>query len=300
MSYKKSGMVYVSLDFGKTWETKEPKNRVVLVIAPGAGMFANQAAYRELENNTDGVIVVDSGTRDNGFKYPPKWQQNQRLELTSTSTADDLLGLANTVGKEIKRYVPSLIICGSRGSQVTIGLVWRHFWRGPTLIINGGCLTTNTEIPREVYPVFLTMEHDYFKTNNVQYVHDKFQDLSRAHFGLQIHIHGQSHMPTLDPKVFLRIAIGTMERTTNYTLPKVYEVIPIRKNMFTVFNVNHEFTYLREFPTSEAGFFETFVPNHADVWHLDTDTDEAGFSMMYVDYNDTVRGWIYCKNIKGL
>ena len=107
-------------------------------------------------------------------------------------------------------------------------------------------------------------------------------------------------MPTLDPKVFLRIAIGTMERTTNYTLPKVYEVIPIRKNMFTVFNVNHEFTYLREFPTSEAGFFETFVPNHADVWHLDTDTDEAGFSMMYVDYNDTVRGWIYCKNIKGL
>ena len=58
------------------------------------------------------------------------------------------------------------IICGSRGGQVTIGKVWETIWRGPTIIINGGSLTTKTIIPKQVHALFIIMGNDYFKSVN--------------------------------------------------------------------------------------------------------------------------------------
>ena len=39
-------------------------------------------------------------------------------------------------------------------------------WRGPSIIINAGCLTSRTVIPKGVFPLFITMENDYFSSVN--------------------------------------------------------------------------------------------------------------------------------------
>ena len=75
--------------------------------------------------------------------------------------------------------IPSAIIVGSRGDQVTIGKIWESVWRGPTIIINAGCLVTKTYIPKEVMPIFITTEHDYFRhvnrSSKVKILFDKYK-----------------------------------------------------------------------------------------------------------------------------
>ena len=34
---------------------------------------------------------------------------------------------------------PSCLLAGSRGGQETILYIWRHVWRGPTIVVNSGC-----------------------------------------------------------------------------------------------------------------------------------------------------------------
>lgn len=123
--------------------------------------------------------------------------------------------------------IPSLIICGSRGSQVTIGLVWRHFWRGPTILINAGSLTSETFIPVSVYPVLITMENDYFQTKSLDFVKAKFSELSEVD-GTQIHIRRHGHMPNLDPDIFLYIVTNSILRQIPDQLPThKYKVIKL-------------------------------------------------------------------------
>ena len=194
-------MNWISRDFGETWQSVSKSTNTVLVIVPGAGVRSNSRAYYTLTQHFN-LIYVNSKTRDDGFDYPSNWRYNPGLIL-KPSNKSGLLGLANRVGHQILHGpTPSLIICGSRGSQTTIGLVWRHFWRGPTICINAGPLTSRTHIFNEVYPVFITMEHDYFKTQrNTQH---KYEQIKAEIDCIHINRLGDSHMPQLsNPAHFL-------------------------------------------------------------------------------------------------
>ena len=134
--------------------------------------------------------------------YPDEWRRNGALSLPARR--DDLVGLAEKVGEAILRDPPGLVVCGSRGGQVTIGLVWRYFWRGPTVVINGGCLLTETWIPENVFPVFVTMEKDYFSTANPAVVAERFAATSDVS-GIHVHLRGEKHIPMRLFEVFLDI-----------------------------------------------------------------------------------------------
>ena len=35
---------------------------------------------------------------------------------------------------------PAAVVTGSRGGQITVVRLWATGWRGPTVVLNGGCL----------------------------------------------------------------------------------------------------------------------------------------------------------------
>ena len=82
-----------------------------------------------------------------------------------------------------------------------LGKVWEDVWRGPCVIINAGCFTTRTIIPKGVFPLFITMEKDYFKSVNtyekvVKLFYNYVEDPGQK--GVFIHLLGEEHMPDLN------------------------------------------------------------------------------------------------------
>ena len=201
------------------------------------------------------------------------------------------------------KHKPSLLICGSRGSQVTIGLVWRHYWRGPTIVINGGCLTSETLIPAPVFPVMITMTGDYFGTKSLDFVQEKFAAVSDTG-GVQIHLLGQGHMPRLEPTFFAQVVqcalTGTaMPPSTNYS---IHQLQPAASYLHLHQTGDRKYTLLRSEPSSDNGALlrNPQLPNGQRLRYLEFQTDEKGFGMVHVSVqiNDVEYvGWTYCKNI---
>jgi hypothetical protein len=98
-----------------------------------------------------------------------------------------------------------------RGGQVTVGLVWRNYWRGPTVVINAGSLTSKTPIPMGVFPVMVTAEYDYFHTKDQKYVHKQFEKLSEVP-GMLFHLPVASHKAERLHLYICRIANLTIRR----------------------------------------------------------------------------------------
>lgn len=188
-------MVYINVQ--NQWINMVPEPNTVFVIRPGAGTFKNKNAYSYLEQHFNVVYFGQTGNKYD--KYPDNWTDNK---LVSTD-GKHLGGLSQKVLKYIltKNVIPSSIIVGSRGGQVTLGKIWETIWRGPTVIINAGCLTTRTIIPQQATPLFITMEHDYFTSVNspakVAKVFDALKIDSEVN-GYLIHLNGHGHMPSLN------------------------------------------------------------------------------------------------------
>ena len=187
-------MVYFNVD--NNWIKTSPETSIIFVIRPGAGTFKNKEAYKNLEKGHRVIYFGMSG--DEYDNYPENWQNNSLV----LNTGKNLGGLCQHINNYMIQHniIPSAFIVGSRGGQVTIGKIWESIWRGPTIIINAGCLITNTIIPKYVTPLFITMEHDYFKNvNTPNKVNNLFKKL-REHsniIGYLIHLKGHGHMPRL-------------------------------------------------------------------------------------------------------
>lgn len=188
-------MVYLNIK--NKWDKIIPEQKTVFVIRPGAGTFRNKKAYDFLEKEYNVVYFGQTGGEyDN---YPNGWQDNKNI----LSTGKHLGGIAELVKTYIQKYniIPSIIIAGSRGGQVTIGKIWEIIWRGPTVVINAGCLLTNTKIYKETTPLFITMENDYFTSVNtiskVKTLFDIYKSTKYQH-GFIIHLKGHYHMPNLN------------------------------------------------------------------------------------------------------
>jgi len=185
------------IKFDSIWTNIPPTKNLVFVIKPGAGTFYNKNAYKELETEYDIVYFGKSGGEyDN---YPLNWNQNGLVK----NHGKHLGGIAELIKNYIQtsNQIPAAIICGSRGGQVTIGKVWDTIWRGPTVVINAGCLTTKTRIPPEVSLMFITMGGDYFTSvNRPEKVEALFKRyiVSQNQTAMGIHLINQTHMPNLN------------------------------------------------------------------------------------------------------
>ena len=206
----------ISLWNGSTWLPTTSSCNHILVIADGAGVRQNEIVYRNLIDQGYELDIVHAGNRS--FEYPKYWHLGNPISHNMGVPTLDLAGFGHEVGIRIRKRPPSLIICGSRGGQVTLGVVLRHYWRGPFISMNAGPMTSQTPIPPQAFACFLTFGQDYFQTSQNKFTVEKFQELaSSGQRGLLIHLANETHMPTsraLHAVLSHYIQIGQSRATT--------------------------------------------------------------------------------------
>ncbi len=201
---QKKDMVMVSHDKGESWVNEQADSNLIVVIGPGAGTFKNALVYKNLEEAGYKILKLKGMGR-----YPDRWSDNKKLNIDKEN--NNLAALAKEYPRLVGKKFPHLIICGSRGCQVTIGKIWKHFWRGPTVLINGGCLMTQTPIPVGVFPTAVTMTRDYFETKSDEITKAYFEENSSEE-GILVRLN-DSHLPTKSlPSVIVPIVQLTGRR----------------------------------------------------------------------------------------
>jgi len=157
-----------------TWKPYQPNPKSILVIGPGGGTRMNGEAYLRLKNAGWDLTEIHAPDYDRSaaqpdFLYPPGWETN-KPDLRFNS-GKNLASLADhKVAPTIAQLVaagrgPVAVIAGSRGGQVTIPRLWASGWRGPTIVVNGGCIKAS-EVPAAVRLVLITGGQDYFETKD--------------------------------------------------------------------------------------------------------------------------------------
>jgi len=147
------------------WQTYDPSKQTIVVIGPGAGLRHNVHVYRELAQA--GYKVV--GDYDQEYDaYPPGWQWG--TPDLGFNAGKNLATFADDVVLQVIQQLvaegrgPAAVLCGSRGGQVTLPRLWQIGWRGPCVVINGGCLSTAAVPGPPVRLVLATGGRDYFET----------------------------------------------------------------------------------------------------------------------------------------
>lgn len=177
--------------------TPTEADKEVFVIVPGAGTYDNRAVYDTIPH----IKIGYSCMRTPPDVYPKRWRNND--DVSAEGPIVDLATQAQYFQQRMDEFgAPKVVVCGSRGGQVTVGKVWKTMWRGPTIIINAGVLQTVQEIPKEVTPYFVTFGKDYFFgfKRNQSLARVKLNTLARKAVasGLPyyfIHFPKEEHMP---------------------------------------------------------------------------------------------------------
>lgn len=193
------------------WVSVAAKRHDIMVIADGAGTTTNKAAYDELDK-TYNVKYVRAGSK-RSLKYPVKWQYQVDVD---TSNPDSLGGFAAEVGESIHDgdFVPSLIVCGSRGGQVVLKALLQTFWRGPFVCLNGAVLTSNTILPAFGFPVLITQGFDNFPTYKTAWTVKQFKELSEeGKKALVVHLPNEHHI--LSTEALKAVLINCVEAGLN-------------------------------------------------------------------------------------
>lgn len=174
----------IKLYINDIWKDYEPSN-TIFIISPGAGTFKNKKAYEILEQNYKVLYFGKTGGIYD--KYPIYWENNSFVE----SSGKHLGGIAELIKNKIyqDKIYPCTIISGSRGGQVTIGKIWESIWRGPSIVINAGCLVTQTILPNDISILFIIMENDYFKSvNTPQKVNNLIENKKNIYLPKHYHV----------------------------------------------------------------------------------------------------------------
>jgi hypothetical protein len=220
----------IKLSINSSYWVEYPSNtNTIFVIKPGACTKYNELAYKTLESKYNVVYFAES--RGEYDHYPDNWQINKNVD----THGKHLGGIVQLMKKYIieQQNYPYLIIVGSRGGQVTLGKIWETLWKGPSIIINAGCLTTYTQIPKEVIPIFITMGNDYFTTvNSIEKVETLFNSLIQTpnQKGMCIHLPKESHMPRLKNEL-QHLLLYSSQYSQN-----IINTIPINSIRIKIFN----------------------------------------------------------------
>jgi len=194
--------VFVQRQKGE-WSMEPTNTQLVLVISDGAGTYQNRTAYNYLTRSGYHLDFVQTRDRAMSFAYPSHWDTG----VFDDTNPNDLGGFGHVVGKHIltAKVPPAVIICGSRGSQVVLAVVMKHYWRGPFVAINAGPLTSNTRIWSECFPCFISCGRDFFNTKSVDFCLRKFNELADvpSQRGLLVHLPYEAHMPKAETLMFL-------------------------------------------------------------------------------------------------
>lgn len=303
-----------SINKGKTWQTYDLQTTgPILIIGPGAGTRKNYHEYCRLHKKYD-VIYKSTASVEGSFKFPRTWQHLDSVDVFDIEEHPDdtLVGLARQIGLDIianKHPPPSVVICGSQGGQIVIGLLWKYFWRGVSVIINGGCLTT-TNIPKGVVPIIITMTNDHFVTNSTRKVVAMFAKHSMVD-GVLVHSESCGHTPKF-PKNFLvqicdhiknqgkRVSQSAIlcALTHDTVVTKFGQVLELttRNNARRFCRVtveSSESLRLRSIPSKILQFVKDHRVNNGDQVRIkDTALDEDYSLMVNIG-----KGWIYAANI---
>lgn len=309
--------VHISNDFGRTWTLAAVDPKKILVIRPGAGTTQNKIVYDTLERHGYEVEFLGSDI-DQG--YPHGWNDNDRLvlerPLKTAMQRANLLELAGKFPAIVGSKPPALVICGSRGCQVTVGPVWRHFWRGPTVLINAGCFTgTTTTIPREVFPIMIPCGRDelfrHDRPSSIQYLINLFEIFSESD-GVLVHLTNQGHMPHDLHKIIVRVVQLALQRQTDdrawttqlteswcrvqslnrRSSPQAVSTSP----RFVAVNSKFDHTLLRNTPREESTWGAR-VDNNTPVDILECVTSDDGYLMYRVRTELGEEGYMYAINV---
>ena len=206
-------------------EWVSPTPGCVCVIRPGACLYRNPQVCDALTQAGYDIVVLGEFGVDDG--YPHGWRDNDDLRLAlpnrkALHEPANLLELAGKLPLALGDKIPSLLLCGSRGGQVTAGQVWKHFWRGPTVCINAGCVTTNTAIPPGVFLTALPCTRDDLFGHNQPAAIDKLAERMRgqlmrggAEAGVIVALNGESHMPMRLDEAIVAVCQLTVARCTD-------------------------------------------------------------------------------------
>ena len=309
--------VHVSADMGETWTVAE--GTCVLVVVPGAGSHYNEKAYSKIRESHE-VVTRDTPTRKGGFKYPKRFGNMWDYDLRSKQRWEDdsLMGLSRSIGADIssRRLVPHTVVTGSRGGQVVVPMLLKHFWRGRIVVINGGPLTTASRIPKHVNPVFITCDGDYFATARVEHIKRTFAKLSEVD-GVAVHLKNQSHMPQLEENTLLNIVdalLSPSQRVTSSDIPSAqkHQLVPLEatasprpKSVVTVLGARggvRDAVLLRRKATKHHDFYADGrrATRGERVTAEGFETDEDGYMMVHVRNQRGLDGWLYGMNIAEL
>lgn len=304
--------IETSSDFGKTWNTVSANPDHILVIRPGAGTYVNKKVYTTLKDKYT-LSYLGKTNQDDG--YPKNWRRNSNLHLTipfkTASERSNLLELAGKFPALISSNPPALIICGSRGCQVTIGLIWRHFWRGPSVMINGGCLTgTVTDIPRGVFSVLIPCGDDdlfgHHKKSGIEKLIENFNMYSEQD-GIMIYLRKQGHMPLRLHEIILNIVSLALAKEKDSSkwkaeLPSwckatsLHGKKPVHQRV--AFNIKNSYTLLRKTPNKKSDWGAR-VNNNTPVEILEELHSDDNYPMYKVkSLTDDEEGYIYAFNVQ--
>lgn len=304
-------VVLTSKDRGKTWKPTKTTG-TILVITPGAGTYANRGGYERLQKNMAGkykVVQRTTATRLGGYAYPPNWESIMRVDLTC-HPPDSLVGLARAIGSEIRSgsLVPDLIICGSRGGQVVLPMLVRHFWQGPFIAMNAGPLTSKCTLPRGCVAWFITCGRDYFKTRDTVFVETRFASLSSAR-GHNIRLTYADHMPNLNNALLSVVSDAALHGTSvskwsnaAHTYTALSPVVSSPLLTMTVESHSSASRVLLRWTAQSAPNWyvdKRAVSNGEKVSVAKQDVDEKGYEMLYVE-TPVTSGWLYAINIAEL
>ena len=175
----------------------------ILVIGPGAGT-------RQYKNIWDNIIISHNIFIVHGFikninydSYPKNWTTNN--PDMSTNNNYNLASLSNIV---LDKYLHlqnksiniDLIICGSRGGQVTLPALWRLFdslniKSPPCIIFNSGILHSPIKWPENIPIILLSFGNDNFNTKDYKLVLKSAKN--NKSFGYVVYMPNESHGPIL-------------------------------------------------------------------------------------------------------
>ena len=210
------------------WHRRVPACAKALIIEDGALTVAHSVVYDQLLPRDPGVdcgqrvVSIRERAQDHGcgsFEYPQFWNIGDGEYLRPRYAKLDLAGFGHFIGERLQelKEPPSFIICGSRGGQVTLQVVLRHYWRGPFICLNAAILTTDFEIPVECGRVcMITGGRDYFNTC----VAAKFRQVAAPGLtGAEIHVREGAH--ALNSKEIGTVLPAAIEYMTAGTLPNL-------------------------------------------------------------------------------
>jgi hypothetical protein len=279
-----------------TWEKMFAKRNHVLLIGDGASTVINSRGYSEFLKTFD-VVTMKSGPQRTKLYNPS--QVGPVISLNSRGRPTyDLAGFGHEVGKAILKRPPAIVVCGSRGGLIVMGVVMQNYWRGAIVMLNAGCLVSENEIPKEVFPCFVTFGNDYWETKNPEYTFQQFKHLAKCERGLLIHYPNETHLPSTDTlKHFITQATElSMLRADNaqvqrFWVPsstpcKLFELSstlkPILTESFSLSTLSKNAPEGPFHPTLWSVTYEKFAASKAAIdWTLDVLPKENEFPKKY-------------------